>query len=256
MKKLTILLQEAPKHPVILDSWLKKHNISNSLKQKYLQYGWLKSIGRGASYLANDKPDWQGAIVAIQEHGESIYIGGKSSLLLQGMGHFISLRLTKLYLFGKSGQRLPSWLLKYNWGLAINYHQISFLPINLGINTIKQENSSFLQMSSPERAVLELLYLVPQEQSIEEAYYIIENLNSLNHQLLQELLVACCSIKVKRLLFCLSERAGHDWVKKLNKNKLNFGSGKRLIVNDGYVDPIYHITLPKNWQDDDETPVF
>ena len=37
---------------------------------------------------------------------------------------------------------------------------------------------------------------------------------------------------------------------------LDFGSGKRLIVSGGYLDPIYNITLPKNWRNDDETPLF
>ncbi len=256
MKKLATLLQKAPKNGIILDSWLKKHNISNSLKQKYLQYGWLKSIGRGASHLNHNIPNWQGALVAIQEEGEPVHVGGKSSLLLQGMGHFIASKLDKLYLFGKSGQRLPSWLLQYDWGLAITYHQISFLPIKQGIIGVEQENGSILQIASPQRAVLELLYLVPQEQTIEEAYYIIENLSSLDAPLLQELLLSCSSIKVKRLLFALAQRAGHTWVKKLNKDELDFGVGKRLIASGGYLDPNYHITLPKNWQEDDEAPLF
>lgn len=256
MSKLKTLLKEAPKNAVILDSWLKQHLISNSLKQKYLQYGWLRSIGRGASYLKDNLPNWQGAISAMQSAGERIHTGGKTALQLQGAGHFIAPELDKLYLYGESGQKLPSWFLQYDWQMQIHYCQIAFLPKNLGVQNLSQVDGKILKISSPERAILELLYLVPSNQGIEEAYYIIENLSSLKSTLLQELLESCNSIKVKRLFFCLSERVNHSWTKLLNKEKIDLGSGNRQIVTGGYLDPTYNITLPKNWKDDDETPVF
>ncbi len=254
MSKLKSLLEDAPKNTVILDGWLKQHLISNSLKQKYLQYGWLRSIGRGASYLKDNLPNWQGAISAMQSAGEKLHVGGKTALQLQGAGHFISSELDKLYLYGESGQKLPSWFLQYDWQLQIHYCQIAFLPANLGVQNLSQDNAT-LKVSSPERAILELLHLVPKDQGIEEAYYVIENLGALRVDLLQDLLESCNSIKVKRLFFCLSERADHGWVKLLKKEKIDFGSGNRHIVNGGYVDPTYNITLPKNWKND-ETPLF
>lgn len=255
MSKLETLFKEVPKNAVILDSWLKQHLISNSLKQKYLQYDWLRSIGRGASYLKDNPPSWQGAVNAMQEAGKKLHVGGKTALQLQGAGHFIASELDKLYLYGESGQKLPAWFLQYDWQLQIHYYQISFLPTNLGVQNLSQEGT-ILKVSSPERAILELLYLVPSSQGIEEAYYIIENLSTLNHVLLQDLLESCNSIKVKRLFFCLSEKVNHSWTKLLDKEKIDFGSGNRQIVTGGYLDPIYNITLPKNWKNDDETPLF
>ncbi len=255
MNKLDTLLNDAPKNTVILDSWLKKHLISNSLKQKYLQYGWLRSIGRGASYLKDNPPDWQGAISAMQEAGINLHVGGKTALQLQGTGHFIAPKLSNLYLYEHSNQRLPSWFLQYDWQIQIHYCNTAFIPVNLGIQNFKTDNGTILRISTTERAILELLYLVPKAQGIEEAYYIIENLNSLQAELLQELLESCHSIKVRRLFFCLSERAGHSWVKLLNKEKIDFGSGKRHIVTGGYLDPAYNITLPKSWRENEE-PVF
>ena len=153
----------------------------------------------------------------------------------------------------ESRQKLPAWFLQYDWQLQIHYCQIDFLPANLGVQNLSQESGVILKTSSPERAILELLYLVPSSQGIEEAYYIIENLSTLRADLLQELLESCNSIKVKRLFFCLSEKAGHSWIKLLNKEKIDFGSGNRHIVTGGYVDPIYNITLPKDWKDDETT---
>jgi hypothetical protein len=253
MSKLETLLKETPKNAVILDSWLKQRLISNSLKQKYLQYGWLRSIGRGASYLKDNLPNWQGAVSAMQGAGEKIHVGGKTALQLQGAGHFISPELSKLYLYGDSGQKLPAWFLQYDWQMQIYYYQTNFLPADLGIENFSQENGIILKTSSPERAILELLYLVPSNQGIEEAYYIIENLSTLRANLLQELLESCNSIKVKRLFFCLSEKARHSWITLLNKEKIDFGSGNRHIVTGGYLDPAYNITLPKNWKDDETT---
>ena len=250
MGKLKKLIQELPKNAVILDKWLKERDISNSLKQKYLQYGWLKSIGRGASHLSNNTPSWQNAVVAMQENDDKLHIGGKTALALQGVEHFISEQLDHLYLYGQPKQKLPVWFLQYDWQLQIHYFQTQFLPSNIGI-----DNLNHTAISSPERSILELLYLIPKEQGIEKAYYIIENLNNLNHTLLQILLESCSSIKVNRLFFCLSERANHGWLNLLNKEKINFGSGNRMIVANGYLDPSYNITLPKHWKDN-ETPLF
>lgn len=53
--------------------------------------------------------------------------------------------------------------------------------------------------------MLELLYLVPKEQSLEEAKYLMEGLMTLRSKLLQTLLEQCQSIKVKR---CFALKGG------------------------------------------------
>ena len=105
-----------------------------------------------------------------------------------------------------------------------------------------------IQISSPERAALELAELVPQEQPFEEAQLILEGLTTLRPELVQELILACDSIKAKRLFLYLAEKCGHAWTNKLDMHKIELGQGKRLIVRGGRLDPKYKITVPADNQ--------
>ena len=250
MSKLDDLLKSIPRNMVILDKLLHNYSISNSLKQNYLNAGKLISLGRGASYYYGDNPTWMGAISAIQK----LHVGGKTALCIHGYLHFILNKLNELYLYGTSGTRLPEWLKKRDWGTEIKYLQSAFLPENLGIRLHKIEDFK-LRVSSKERALLELISLIPENQSIEEAYYILENLSEIDMKLMLQLLESCKSLKVNRLFCYLANRAGHEWFRSIDTNKIRFGSGKRQVIVGGYLDPQYLITVPKDWRDD-ETSIF
>jgi hypothetical protein len=77
-----------------------------------------------------------------------------------------------------------------------------------------------LSISSPERAILECLYLAPEKMDLVECYQVMEGLTTLRPALLQQLLEQCHSIKVKRLFLYMAKKAGHDWFKRLNTEKL------------------------------------
>lgn len=254
MTKLSKVLTSVPNNFIILDGWLKQHDISNSLKQKYLKAGWLHSLGKGASYRAGDIPNWPNAIAAINQQGMYIHVGGKTALELLGASHFIHENITNLNLYGVSGQYLPQWFVSHDWQTKVQYFQLNFLPPELGIKQFTLEDSTF-NISGSERALLELLYLIPKIHSIEEAYYIVENLADIKFLLLQELLENCNSIKVKRLCLYLADRAAHSWLKGLDKTRIKLGSGNRQIVLGGYLDPTYRITIPKSWKED-EASIF
>jgi hypothetical protein len=67
---------------------------------------------------------------------------------------------------------------------------------------------------------------------------------------LQALLEACRSVKVKRLFLWAAESAGHEWFKRLAVDRLDLGKGKRSLYRGGRFDPRYRITVPKQ----EETP--
>jgi len=102
-------------------------------------------------------------------------------------------------------------------------------------------------ISSPELAAMEMLYLIPNEQSFDEALKITEGLTTLRPQLVQSLLEECNSVKVKRLFLFMAEKSQHTWFKELNLTKLNLGSGKRMIIQNGVLDKKYHITVPREY---------
>ena len=100
-------------------------------------------------------------------------------------------------------------------------------------------------ISAPERAIFEVLHLVPQEQGFEEARLLMEGLTGLRPKLVQTLLEQCRSIKVKRLFLHLAQRCNHAWVKKLDLKRIKLGSGNRVIVPGGRFDPQYRITVER-----------
>ncbi len=91
---------------------------------------------------------------------------------------------------------------------------------------------------------MEVLYLVPANESFEEAGLLMEGLTTLRPRLVQALLTQCRSVKVKRLFMFLAEACNHAWVKKLDLSKVDFGKGKRMIVKGGRFDAKYNITVP------------
>ena len=63
---------------------------------------------------------------------------------------------------------------------------------------------------------------------------------------LQALLRRCKSVKVKRLFFFFAARHGHQWFKHIERDDIDLGKGKRVLVKGGKLDPTYLITVPED----------
>jgi hypothetical protein len=105
-------------------------------------------------------------------------------------------------------------------------------------------------MSTPERAILELLDELPTNESFHQADVLMEGLTNLRPKYLETLLLNCRSIKTKRLFLWFAQRHNHAWFKTLDTKKIDTGSGKRMIVPGGKLDPKYLITVPVEFADD------
>ncbi len=248
--KLNHLLKMWPARTVSVSSWLKKQGIDRQLVNSYQKGGWLKSVGRGAFARFDEDVDWTGALYALQEQLHlPIHAGGKTALQLKGYAHFLPLgKRPRVSLFGSHLTKLPSWVRKYNWNVEIEYSTTNLFSTGNECGLTKHNLDSYsISISTPERAILEVLYLVPQRQSFEEAGLLMEGMTTLRPRLVQELLELCSSIKVKRLFLFMTAHYRHSWVGKLNLSKVNLGSGKRLIVKGGRFDSRYQITVPESF---------
>jgi hypothetical protein len=108
-----------------------------------------------------------------------------------------------------------------------------------------KEREFSIRISSPERAAMEMLYLVPEKVSFEESLLIMESLVTLRPENVQKLLEICRFVKVKRLFMYMAEKHKHPWVGKLDLSRIDLGRGKRRIVSGGKLDPKYQITVPR-----------
>ncbi len=243
--KINKLLASQPVGVVLLSSWLTGQGYSADLQKRYRKSHWLETIGPGAMIRRADKVEYPGAIYALQkEAGLSIHPAGKTALSLQGKAHYLELAVKKVTLFGDAKERLPAWLKKHDWGISIDYHSTSFLPMGMGMTELVRGAFS-IQISSPARALMECLYLAPQKQNLTECYELMEGLNNIRPGLVQALLEQCKSVKVARLFLYMAEKAGHEWVKYLDLSKVNLGKGNRSIVKNGAYVSRYRITVPK-----------
>ena len=243
--KINQLLQSQPSGVVLLASWLSEQGYSLDLQKRYRKSNWLESIGSGAMKRTGENVGIAGALYALQfQKGMSIHIGAKSALAYLGKVQYLEFNTKKVFLFGGKNEKLPAWFDQHNWEVEINYFSTSFLPSDLGLTSIDQATFQ-LKISNAARALMECLYLVPENQSLVECYELMESLNNLQPAKVQALLESCTSIKVKRLFFYLAEKAKHAWFNYLNPEIIDLGSGKRSLAKNGTYIPKYQITVPK-----------
>lgn len=99
--------------------------------------------------------------------------------------------------------------------------------------------------SLPERAIMECLFLSPQLMDLIECYHLIEGLVNLKPKVVTELLKNCKSVKVKRLFLYMADKANHQWFQFLNLEKVDIGTGNRILVEKGVYQAKYLISVPK-----------
>lgn len=176
-----------------------------------------------------------------------VHLGAKSALLARGYGHSIPISRQTIYLVGSPGTRLPKWFSKHDWGVSLVYNTSSLFVQDerTGIEE-REQKGLILRISSPERAIMEVLDRVPYADSIDEATDLMNGLTALRPAHLEKLMQSCRSVKVKRLFLYLAENSGHAWVNKLSLTEIDLGSGARQIVPGGVLDSRYKITVPRS----------
>lgn len=159
---------------------------------------------------------------------------------------------TSIVVLSNKKEVLPAWMKNYNWNVKLDFKVKNLFNADLAFGeksngfTVVDTDKATIIVSSPERAYLEYIDELPKSASYTEAKEIMENMISLRPSLVQHLLENCTSFKVKRLFLHFAEKINHPWFKKLNLEKIELGSGKRVIFGNGVLDKKYNITVPKD----------
>jgi hypothetical protein len=200
----------------------------------------------------SDRLEWTGALHTLQKQLKlSVHAGGKTALQLRGFSHFVPLgKGASVSLFGRPGVRLPRWFTKHDWGVRLQYTATSLFAKDQDLGLTERDFGTYaVTLSAPERAMMEVLHQVPGAQSFHEAHLLMEGLSTLRPKLVQTLLEACRSVKVKRLFLYLADTANHPWFKQLDLKRVRLGRGKRVLVKGGQLVPRYNITVPREQSD-------
>jgi len=96
---------------------------------------------------------------------------------------------------------------------------------------------------------MEVLSLVDTtDASFTHAAELFAGLTSLRPGVINTLLTACASIKVKRLFLFLADLHDYPWFSKVEWRQLDLGSGKRVITKGGALDKQFMITVPEGFR--------
>jgi len=253
---------------VVDAAWLERNGISRQLRHKYVMGRWLLAPGRGVyrkPALSGDTEPmaWQELVISLNVLLDvPVSVGARTALELQGFGHYVAaggLREAHLY----SNAAPPGWVSRLAVDASVVFHRSARLFRGgaipsyhlLADATRPRRNASVtlqpwghwrwpLTVSTPERAILELLDELPERETFHQVDVLMEGLRNLSPKRLQALLVDCKSIQVKRLFLWFAERHQHAWLRRLDRTAIDLGKGKRMIVRGGKLDTKYNITVP------------
>lgn len=248
MTKIQQLLTGWPRGALRLSKELERKGIGRQLLASYKESGWVESFDHGVYKQSKDNVDWMGAVYALQQvKGSTLHPGGKTALALMGYGHYIGMGNEPTFLYMSPDESRQQWINKFK--SLVQFRTNSFDYTKKEYFTTHSAGTFPISISTPELAILEMLYLVPARQTFDEAGKLVEGLFTLRPKLLQKLLEECRSVKTVRLLLFFAEYFNHEWLNELDKTRFNTGKGKRVIVRNGVFSEKYQITIPKNYAD-------
>jgi hypothetical protein len=191
--------------------------------------------------------------------GLPFHPGGETALGLLGRAHQLPTSGHQIvHLYGEG--TLPSWVVASVSKVQFRHHTETLFNEPLPPWTAAGSGSKAttwevyrwgawdwtIQISSQERAWLELLQDIPAKTGFDEADELASGLRTLRPKLMSELLKRCTSIKVRRLALWFGERHRHAWVSKIDLGAIDLGRGKRSLVSGGRLIKRYGITVPKH----------
>ena len=276
--KLNPLQRLLPEGLVVDAAWLEARGYSRGLRSRYLASGWLEQPARGTYRRPGGTLLWQQVVVSLQGLLQiPVVVGGRTALELHGFSHYVSRTGPReVHLYGD--KPLPGCVLKLALHQPLVFHSAKRLfrthsiAADAGSVTWQPQEQAFsgsalppgggltrlswghwdwpLGLSTPERAILELLDEVPARETFHQADKLMESLRTLSPRRLQQLLEECSNIKVKRLFLWFAKRHRFLWLPQLKPERIDLGRGKRMLVRRGTLDATYKITVPGDMNGD------
>ena len=279
--KLSRLHQCLPEGLVADTEWFGRMGYPGALRSRYVKSGWLESVVRGVFRRPLHVPgldgvvsplDWGQVLVSLQSvMGFPVAVGGRTALDLHGHVHYLQPHgPVAVHIYGEAGA--PSWLGKLPLAQRFTVRNSGRLFRSGAIAGLVAERESWhgangrghagegeggltwgafgvadwpIIASSPERAMLEMIDELPNRESFNQVDMLMDGFVWINVKRMNELLRECRSVKVKRLFLWFAERHGHQWLKGIERGRIDLGKGRRMLGWGGKVDPTYLISVPE-----------
>ena len=209
-------------------AWLQERGFSAKQVARLAEGGWLQRLGHGIYVLPGDQLSRDASLAQLATLIPGLHVAGKTALAWRGVRHNLAVR-EQLILWGDKPATLRAW---FTAVFPADYQATHLfderLSANIGIAPLPGGRSD-VPVSTPERALLELLSDVGKGQELEEARNLMESARSLRQPVLDELLSHLKRIKVARLAHALAEELELSWADLARQHSERLGGGRRWV---------------------------
>lgn len=221
--KLNRLYTRLPAGVPITSAQLGEMGISADLTVHYARSGWLHRLARGIYCKPGETLHLHPSVLVLQRQVTGLHVGGKTALEWYGVRQYVPQQAV-LHLYGWATAHLPDWFTRV---FPSEYHRKRLFDETpermLGVSPFENRENAPL-VSTPERALLELLDEVGVRQALHEATEIAEGTYTLRAEALIDLLKQCKRVKAVRLCLALGRELSLPWFDKLDAAVLPRGS--------------------------------
>lgn len=237
-----------PEEVIVSRKWLVKNDLDRHAIDNLVKAKQLNKVSNGVYSRGENPPSWQAIVYSLQHiFNFECVVGGLTALELHGFSQYVSLGKQK-YIEMYVKKPLPRWIQFLNKECFFKNHSsktvVGEKTLAFTTNLVWKQGMGELIVSTPERAILEVLLDLPEKISFEHADELLEGLTNLSPTVLQQLLEGCRNIKVKRVFLWLAERHNYPWLSKLNLETVDLGSGNRMLEKGGKLNSKYKISVP------------
>jgi hypothetical protein len=222
------LLSEAPRGTPLSTAWLQERGLNAKQVVRLGADGWLHRLGRGIYLLPGDELNRDASLAHLTKTTPGLHVAGKTALSWRGIRHNIAFQ-EHLTLWGDTPTTLPTWFTaKFPASYQSTHLFDTTLPPSTGLAPLPSGHPGVL-VSTPERALLELLSDVGKGQGLEEARHLLESARALRLPVLEELLAHVQRIKVARLASSMAQELGLAWADLAHQHSVRLGGGERWV---------------------------
>lgn len=258
--KLNASLPEVVREGLLVDrTFLLKSGFARPAVDYHLRAGNLAAVARGVYRRPGPPLKWQSILFSLQQMGFFLHVGGETALAQQGYSHFLTFHGKEvIHLF--SNRPLPHWLADWDSeqpqpdpAFRFELHVKSWMTELQDRYFIRQHFGIWdwpLLISRPELAIIEMLDDVRTTTDFERVDRYFSALSTLDPERLQQLLTLRANYRVARIFGCFAERHSHAWFSAMDWTRIDLGSGKRKLVENGRYNRRWRITVPKTLEQD------
>lgn len=205
------LLSQLPVDAPVDLAWLNAHQVQSNYAARLARSGYLRKLGAGVYCAPAAKLQRDACLVWLMERVPGLHVASKTALAWRGIRHNIATR-EMLVLWGEQQFKVPAW---FSEMFPVRHHTTHIFDAQLEplyALTSAPGKPTEIIVSSPERAILEMLSEVGTHVSLEEARNITENARNLRRDVLEHLFSHLTRVKVIRLAESLAREQNLPWL--------------------------------------------